>query len=46
MANKYLFADLLFLKAGEGDEVTSTSFSAEKLGIDGSSALVEALIAT
>ena len=45
-ANKYLFADLLFFKAGEGDEATSTSFSAEKLGIDASNALLEALIAT
>ena len=46
MANKYLSADLLLFTAGEGDEATSTSFTAENAGIEASSALLEALIAT
>ena len=46
MANKYLFADLLLFTSGEGDEATSPSLTAENSGIDGSSALLEALIAT
>ena len=45
-ANKYLFADLLLFTSGEGDETTSPSFTAENGGIDASSALLEALIAT
>ena len=45
-ANKYLLADLLLFKSGEDDEETSTSFAPEYLGIDASSALLEALIAT
>ena len=45
-ANKYLFADLLVFMSGEGDEATSPSFTAESSGIDVSSALLEALIAT
>ena len=45
-ANKYLFADLLLFKSGEDDEETSTSFAPENSGIDASSALLEALIAT
>ena len=46
MANKYLFADLLLFESGEGDERTSPSFPAANAGIDASSALLEALIAT
>ena len=46
MANKYLFVDLLLFTSGEGDKATSPSFTAEDLGIDASSALLEALIAT
>ena len=46
MANKYLFADLLLFETGEGDETTSPSFPAANAGIDASSALLEALIAT
>ena len=45
-ANKYLFADLLVFMSGEGDEATSPSFTAKSSGIDVSSALLEALIAT
>ena len=45
-ANKYLFADLLFLIAGEGDGATSPSFTAENSGIEASNVLLEALIAT
>ena len=45
-ANKYLFADLLLFESGEGDERTSPSFPAANAGIDASSALLEALIAT
>ena len=45
-ANKYLFAYLLLFWSREGDEATSTSFSAENVGIDAISALLEALIAT
>ena len=43
---KCLFADLLLSTSGEGDEATSPSFEAENSGIDASSALLEALIAT
>ena len=43
---KYLFADLLLFETGEGDETTSPSFPAANAGIDASSALLEALIAT
>ena len=46
MANKYQFADLLIFTSGEGDEATSPSFTAENSGIDVSSVLLEALIAT
>ena len=45
-ANKYLFADLLLSSSGEGDEATSPSFASANAGIDTSSALLEALIAT
>ena len=45
-ANNYLFADLLLFTSGEGDKATSPSFTAENSGIDASSALLEALIAT
>ena len=45
-ANKYLFADLLLFTSGEGNEATSPPFTAENSGIDVSSALLEALIAT
>ena len=45
-ANKYLFANLLLFASGEGDETTSSSFTAAKSGIDASSTLLEALIAT
>ena len=43
---KCLFADLQFFKSGEGDEATSTSFAPSNAGIDASSTLLEALIAT
>ena len=43
-ANKYLFAGLLLFESGEGDETTSPSFPATNVGIDASSALLEALI--
>ena len=46
MANNYLFADLLFFTVPEGDEATSPSFIFENEGIEASSALLEALIAT
>ena len=36
----------LLFKSGEGDEAASPSFAAENSGIDVSSALLEALIAT
>ena len=45
-ANKYLFADLLFFTAGEGDEATSPSVAAENAAIDASSSSLEAPIAT
>ena len=45
-ANKYLFADLLLFESGEGDETTRLSFASANAGIDVSSALLEALIAT
>ena len=45
-ANKYLFADLLFFTAGEGDEATSPSVAAENVAIDASSSSLEAPIAT
>ena len=45
-ANKYLFADLLLSSSGEDDEATSPSFASANAGIDASSALLEALIAT
>ena len=45
-ANKYLFADILLFETGEGDKTTSPSFLAANVGIDASSALLEALIAT
>ena len=45
-ANNYLFADLLLLIDGEGDEEPSSPFSSGNAGIDASSALLEALIAT
>ena len=45
-ANKYLFADLLLFESGEGDETTRLSFASANAGIDASSALLEALIAT
>ena len=43
---KRLFADLLLFTSGEGDEATSPSFASANAGIDASSALLEALIAT
>ena len=46
MANKYLFADLLLFTSREGDEATSPSFTAENLGIEVSSASLEALTAS
>ena len=45
-ADKYLSTDLLFFTAREGDEATSPSFIAENAGIEASSVLLEALIAT
>ena len=45
-ANKYLFDDLLLFTSGEGDEPMLPSFTANNSGIDASSALLEALIAT
>ena len=45
MANKCLFADLLFFIAREGDEATSPSFAAENAAIEASSASLEAFIA-
>ena len=44
--NKYLFANPLLFESGEGDGTTSPSFPAKNVGIDASSALLEALIAT
>ena len=46
MANKCLFADLLFFTIGEGDEATPPSFVAENASIEASSASLEALIAS
>ena len=46
MASKCLFANLLFFKSREDDEAMSPSFAVEKLGIEASSALLEAPIAT
>ena len=45
-ANKYLFDNILFPTIGEGDKATSPSFATENAGIDASSMLLEALIAT
>ena len=45
-ANNYLFADLLLLTNRESDEETSPPFSSANAGIDASSTLLEALIAT
>ena len=44
MANKYLFADLLFFTNGEGDEATSSSFIIRYVAIEASSASLEVLI--
>ena len=44
-ANKYLFADLLFFTAGEGDEPTSPFVPAENVAIDASSSSLETPIA-
>ena len=44
-ANKYLFADLLFIESGEGDEPASPSFAAENESLDASSSSLEASIA-
>ena len=41
-ANKYLFADLLLFKSGEGDEATSPSLATVIESIDASSPLLEA----
>ena len=46
IANKYLFVDLLLFAGKEGDEATSPYFATENSGIDASSTLLEALIAT
>ena len=43
---KYMFVDLLLFESGEGDEATSPYFTAENSGIDTSSVVLEALIAT
>ena len=45
-ANEYLSADLLFFTAPKGNEATSPSFIVENAGIEASSTLLEALIAT
>ena len=45
-ANKYLFAKLLFFMSGEGEETTSPSFTTCYVAIEGSSALLEVLIAS
>ena len=45
-ANKYLFADLLFIESGEGDEATSPSLETENKSIDASSPSLEAPITT
>ena len=46
MANEYLFANLLLLASGEGDEATSPSFAIRYAAIEASSASLEASIAT
>ena len=46
MANKCLFADLIFFTSGEGNEATSPSFSAKYAAIAAPSSSLEALIAT
>ena len=46
MANKYLFADLLFFMSGEGDEAMSPIFTTRYAAIEASSASLEALIAS
>ena len=43
-ANNYLFADLFLFTSGEGDEVTSPSFTTRYAAIEASSASLEALI--
>ena len=45
-ANNYLFADLFLFMSGEGDEVTSPSFTTRYAAIEASSASLEALIAS
>ena len=45
MANKKLFANLLFFMSGEGDEATSPIFTTRYTAIEASSASLEALIA-
>ena len=45
-ANNYLFADLFFFMSGEGDEVTSPSFTTRYVAIEASSTSLEALIAS
>ena len=44
MANKCLFADLLFFTTKEGDEAASPSIAAENVAIEASSTSLEALI--
>ena len=46
MANKYLFAEILFFVSGEGEETTSPSFTTRYTTIEASSASLEALIAS
>ena len=46
MANNYLFADLFLITSGEGDEVTSPSFTTRYAAIEASRASLEALIAS
>ena len=46
MANKYLFAGLLFFTSGEGEETTSPSFTTRYVAIEAFSASLEALIAS
>ena len=45
-ANKYLFADLLLFKSGEGDEAMSPSCATVKGSIDASSSSLEVSIPT
>ena len=45
MANKYLFADLLFFTSGDGDKATSPIFTTRYMAIEASSASLEGLIA-